>query len=116
MRLVRSELPPAGKGTMMRSGLDGNVCACAAPAATPSAMAAAADTVSMRVTFMPPPVAVSRLPFTLYFAASSDKGLGFDGHWRKAVDTGDHRGPRRYAVAVRTDAAARRTPHARLAD
>src|SRR6185436_12739164 len=41
MRLVRSELPPAANGTMMRSGLDGNVWACAAPAATPIASVAA---------------------------------------------------------------------------
>src|SRR5215831_15636008 len=41
MRLVRSALPPAGNGTMMRSGLDGNVWACAAPAAKPIATAAA---------------------------------------------------------------------------
>src|SRR5258708_17279869 len=37
-RLVMSAVPPGGNGTTMRKGLDGNVCACAAPVSTAAAI------------------------------------------------------------------------------
>src|SRR5258708_25351777 len=37
-RLVMSAVPPGGNGTTMRKGLDGNVCACAAPLSTAAAI------------------------------------------------------------------------------